>query len=77
LKIFALPIVLPLTLVIQFSYMQDVIISFFCSKVLPLWLLVFCAVSKQINDKERVAAALENPSLLSLVNECISDAEYR
>jgi len=57
--------------------MQDVIISFFCSKVLPLWLLVFCAVSKQINDKERVAAALENPSLLSLVNECISDAEYR
>jgi len=39
--------------------------------------LVFCAVSKQINDKERVAAALENPYLLSRVNECISDAEYR
>ena len=36
-----------------------------------------CAVSKQINDKERVAAALENAHLLSLVNDCISDAEYR
>jgi len=35
------------------------------------------AVSKQINDKERVAAAMENPDLLSLVNECIADPEYR
>ena len=43
----------------------------------PVWLWMFCAVSKQINDKERAAAALENPNLLSLVNECISDAEYR
>jgi metal-sulfur cluster biosynthetic enzyme len=34
-------------------------------------------ISKQINDKERVAAALENPNLLGLVTECISDAEYR
>jgi len=42
-----------------------------------LCLSMCCAVSKQINDKERVAAALENPTLLSLVNECISDAEYR
>jgi len=36
-----------------------------------------CAVSKQINDKERVAAALENPDLLRRVNECITDADYR
>jgi len=57
--------------------MQDVMISFFCGEVLSLWLFVFRAVSKQINDKERVAAALENPNLVSLVNECISDAEYR
>lgn len=29
------------------------------------------AVNKQLNDKERVAAALENPSLLSMVNKCL------
>uniref|UniRef100_A0A224XM54 Uncharacterized protein n=1 Tax=Panstrongylus lignarius TaxID=156445 RepID=A0A224XM54_9HEMI len=32
-------------------------------------------VNKQINDKERVAAALENPSLLEMVQKCIKDAE--
>jgi metal-sulfur cluster biosynthetic enzyme len=30
-------------------------------------------ISKQINDKERVAAALENPNLMKIVNECIAD----
>ncbi|XP_067928692.1 cytosolic iron-sulfur assembly component 2A-like [Watersipora subatra] len=30
-------------------------------------------VNKQINDKERVAAALENASLLGLVNDCIEE----
>lgn len=30
------------------------------------------AVNKQLNDKERVAAALENPSLLAMVNKCLS-----
>ena len=29
-------------------------------------------ITKQINDKERVAAALENPSLKSTVEECIN-----
>lgn len=29
------------------------------------------AVNKQLGDKERVAAALENPSLLEVVNQCI------
>ena len=29
-------------------------------------------ITKQINDKERVAAALENPSLKSTVDECIN-----
>ena len=33
-------------------------------------------VNKQINDKERVAAAMENPSLREMVEECIKDAEY-
>ena len=30
------------------------------------------AVNKQLNDKERVAAALENPSLLAMVDKCLS-----
>jgi hypothetical protein len=29
------------------------------------------AVNKQLNDKERVAAALENPTLLDKVNLCL------
>lgn len=32
-------------------------------------------INKQLNDKERVAAALENPHLLSVVNKCIADTE--
>lgn len=34
--------------------------------------LFFVAVNKQLNDKERVAAALENPNLLDMVEECLS-----
>ena len=30
------------------------------------------AVNKQLNDKERVAAALENPNLLEKVDLCLS-----
>lgn len=33
------------------------------------------AVNKQINDKERIAAAMENPNLKNLVEECIKEAE--
>ena len=33
-------------------------------------------VNKQINDKERVAAAMENPGLREMVEECIKEAEY-
>ncbi|KAG5546478.1 hypothetical protein RHGRI_018608 [Rhododendron griersonianum] len=29
------------------------------------------AVNKQLNDKERVAAALENPNLVDMVDECL------
>lgn len=32
------------------------------------------AVNKQLGDKERVAAALENPNLLEMVNACIAGA---
>ncbi|PNH02849.1 hypothetical protein TSOC_011130, partial [Tetrabaena socialis] len=30
------------------------------------------AVNKQLADKERVAAALENPNLLAMVNRCLA-----
>uniref|UniRef100_A0A5B7BYA4 MIP18 family-like domain-containing protein n=1 Tax=Davidia involucrata TaxID=16924 RepID=A0A5B7BYA4_DAVIN len=30
------------------------------------------AVNKQLNDKERVAAALENPNLIDMVDECLA-----
>eukprot|EP01117_Protostelium_nocturnum_P009947 TRINITY_DN3544_c0_g1_i1.p1 TRINITY_DN3544_c0_g1~~TRINITY_DN3544_c0_g1_i1.p1 ORF type:complete len:116 (+),score=29.53 TRINITY_DN3544_c0_g1_i1:314-661(+) len=33
------------------------------------------AVNKQLNDKERVAAALENEHLLTTVNQCISNTD--
>lgn len=33
------------------------------------------AVNKQLNDKERVAAALENAHLLSVVDKCIADTD--
>lgn len=32
------------------------------------------AVNKQLGDKERVAAALENPNLLEVVNQCIASS---
>lgn len=31
-------------------------------------------INKQINDKERIAAAMENPNLKKIVEECILDA---
>jgi len=34
------------------------------------------AVNKQLNDKERVAAALENGHLLDVVNNCIAHTDY-
>ena len=30
------------------------------------------AINKQLNDKERVAAAMENPHLLTVVEQCLS-----
>ena len=32
------------------------------------------AINKQLNDKERVAAALENDNLLGVVNQCLLNA---
>lgn len=33
------------------------------------------AVNKQLNDKERVAAALENAHLLGVVNKCLTNVD--
>lgn len=38
-------------------------------------LLFTSVVNKQINDKERIAAAMENPNLRELVENCIKDEE--
>ncbi|KTG40292.1 hypothetical protein cypCar_00039151, partial [Cyprinus carpio] len=32
-------------------------------------------VNKQINDKERVAAAMENPSLREMVEQCVTEPD--
>lgn len=32
-------------------------------------------INKQINDKERIAAAMENPNLRELVNRCLNEQE--
>jgi hypothetical protein len=37
--------------------------------------LHFISVNKQINDKERIAAAMENPDLRDLVEGCIQDRD--
>ncbi|XP_072038518.1 cytosolic iron-sulfur assembly component 2A-like [Amphiura filiformis] len=33
-------------------------------------------INKQINDKERIAAAMENPNLKQLVENCVKDDDY-
>uniref|UniRef100_A0A7N0VFD3 MIP18 family-like domain-containing protein n=1 Tax=Kalanchoe fedtschenkoi TaxID=63787 RepID=A0A7N0VFD3_KALFE len=41
-------------------------------RVAPGTLATEAAVNKQLNDKERVAAALENPRLLDVLEECLA-----
>lgn len=36
---------------------------------------VFVSVNKQINDKERVAAAMENPNLREIVEQCVTEPD--
>lgn len=38
-------------------------------------LFILFSVNKQVNDKERVAAAMENPSLKEIVEKCIKEEE--
>ena len=35
----------------------------------------YMKVNKQLNDKERVAAALENPVLLETVEQCLANTD--
>lgn len=45
---------------------------------IPLFLslvVITLSVNKQINDKERIAAGMENQNLKSLVEKCIADEE--
>ncbi|XP_021833973.1 protein AE7-like 1 [Prunus avium] len=44
------------------------------TEIVKLALFIFI-VNKQLNDKERVAAALENPNLRQLVDECLYSNE--
>lgn len=37
--------------------------------------IFYISVNKQINDKERIAAAMENPNLRELVEKCIQEEE--
>ena len=41
------------------------------------WLIAKFKVNKQLNDKERVAAALENPALLEVLEQCLSTAGHQ
>ena len=34
-------------------------------------------INKQLNDKERVSAAMENPHLMGIVKQCISTCAYK
>lgn len=36
---------------------------------------VVSSVNKQINDKERVAAAMENPNLREIVEQCVTEPD--
>lgn len=44
------------------------------SLIKTLFTLLF-SVNKQINDKERIAAAMENPNLKEMVENCIVEED--
>lgn len=50
-----------------------------CVCVVSLWFSVsvnfVSPVNKQINDKERVAAAMENPNLREIVEQCVTEPD--
>jgi hypothetical protein len=50
-------------------------LSFPFLSIFTLSLCFLGAVNKQLNDKERVAAAFENPNLVDLVEKCLVSTE--
>ena len=52
-------------------------LCFFCYIFIINFIFNFYIVNKQLNDKERVAAALENTHLLEVVNQCLATAYVR
>jgi hypothetical protein len=40
-----------------------------------LMMATLFSVNKQINDKERIAAAMENPNLRSMVEQCVEEPD--
>lgn len=40
-----------------------------------IFFIFLFAVNKQINDKERIAAAMENPNLREIVENCIMESD--
>lgn len=69
----------------NFNYSQLVIFVFLkvdknlcCALFIYLSLsihLFISPVNKQINDKERVAAAMENPNLREIVEQCVIEPD--
>lgn len=55
------------------AFTMTALLVFFNSRYLIVFF--FVSVNKQINDKERIAAAMENPNLRNLVENCIADEE--
>jgi len=50
-------------------------VSNYTNLIITTSINTFLTVNKQINDKERIAAAMENPNLRELVENCIKDEE--
>lgn len=57
--------ILPKKKVILFAYV-----------VLTTLTINFVLVNKQINDKERISAAMENPRLKEMVENCIKEEDW-
>lgn len=50
-------------------------LGFVFINIFPIY--AYVKVNKQLNDKERVAAALENPVLLETVEQCLVNVGAR
>ncbi|THH06215.1 hypothetical protein EW145_g4233 [Phellinidium pouzarii] len=61
-----------LVLCLNFQYFQFNLYKKVDIRVKPGSHQTEAALNKQLNDKERVAAALENPALLNVVEQCLT-----